>query len=102
MPAPAAGTTDSVDMRGCDVLLVTRTGCHLCELAEPVVRRVSQEHGTSVAVVDVDSDEQLRARFTDHVPVIHVRGRLLDYWQVDEGRLRRALAGEDVPAPPPL
>lgn len=89
-------------MHGGDVLLLTRQGCHLCELAEPVVRQVAGARQASVTVLDVDSDEELRLRFTDHVPVLFVRGRLLDYWQVDAARLARALAGEQVAGPAPL
>ncbi|MEL4503721.1 glutaredoxin family protein [Luteococcus sp. H138] len=91
-----------IDMHGSDVLLLTRQGCHLCELAEPVVQEVCRAHDASITTLDVDSDEHLRARYTDHVPVLYVRGRLLDYWQVDAGRLQRALAGEPVTGPPPL
>ena len=85
-----------------EVVLVSRTGCHLCELAEPVVAEQARRAGVSHVVVDVDSDEALRERYTAHVPVLFVRGQLLDYWQVDEGRLADALAGRPVAGPPPL
>ncbi|GAB2489502.1 hypothetical protein GCM10027030_24570 [Luteococcus sediminum] len=44
----------------------------------------------------------LRERFTHHVPVTFVHGRMLAYWALDEGLLRRALRGEPVEPPPPL
>lgn len=87
---------------GSDVVLVTRRGCHLCEQAEPLARSVCEELGASLALVDVDADAELRSRFTHHVPVTLVRGRMLDYWALDEERLRRALRGEPVEAPAPL
>ena len=38
------------------------------------------------------SDDDLRARWTDHVPVTFVDGRVLSYWVLDADRLRAALA----------
>ncbi|NHB85471.1 hypothetical protein G7085_14910 [Tessaracoccus sp. HDW20] len=50
--------------------------------------------GTRVGwrAIDVDTDEQLRAKYTDHVPVTFVDQELLGYWFVDEVALRAALA----------
>lgn len=81
------------------VLLLTRNGCHLCGDAEQVVRSICEEIGVGWRAVDVDSDEALRARFTDHVPVTFVDQRLLGYWFVDPSALRGALA---QPAPQDL
>lgn len=85
-----------------EVVLLTRTGCHLCQEAEPIVASACERHGSGLRVLEVDSDEGLRARFTDHVPVLFVRGALLDYWRVDEGRLHDALDGRAVAPPPAL
>ena len=73
------------------VTLYSRPGCHLCEEAESVVRAVCAELGEEYVVVMVDDDPQLRARFTDEVPVTFVDGRQHDFWRVDPGRLRAAL-----------
>jgi glutaredoxin len=74
------------------VTFYTRAGCHLCDVAREVVARVCDELGTAWVEVDIDADPQLRARFTDEVPVTFVDGRQHDFWRVDEARLRRALA----------
>lgn len=74
------------------VQLYTRAQCHLCEVAREVVERVCAELGESWTEVDIDADPQLRARFTDEVPVTFVDGRQHDFWRVDEARLRGALA----------
>ena len=73
------------------VTLVTRVGCHLCELAETTLRRLSGELGFGYAEVDVDADEQRRAEYSDRVPVILIDGREHGYWRVEEARLRKAL-----------
>ena len=74
------------------VLLLTRRGCHLCVEAEATVRRTAADLGVTWRAVDVDTDERLRARFTDHVPVTFVDRELHGYWFVDEAALRGALA----------
>jgi glutaredoxin len=74
------------------VTLYTRPGCHLCDSAREVVERVCSELGEQYDEVDIDTDPELRQRFTDEVPVTFVDGRQHDFWRVDEQRLRRALA----------
>lgn len=73
------------------VRLLTRQGCHLCLEAEETVRRVCEDLGVSVAIVDIDDDVRLRERYTDHVPVTFVDQQLHGYWFVDEAALRRQL-----------
>ena len=73
------------------VTLYTRQGCHLCEAARATVERVCADLGEQYDEVDVDTDPELRERYTDEVPVTFVDGRQHDFWRVDERRLRRAL-----------
>ncbi len=73
------------------VTLYSRAGCHLCDEAREVIVRVCEELGTGWTEVDIDADPELRARFTDEVPVTFVDGRQHDFWRVDETRLRQAL-----------
>ena len=74
------------------VVLYTRVGCHLCEMAEAEVAAVCAETGDTWARVDIDQDADLRARFTEQVPVTFVDGAQHDFWRVDPQRLRAALA----------
>ncbi len=74
------------------VTLVVRAGCHLCEPARETVARVAADLGVGWAEVDVDSDPELVARWSQEVPVTLVDGRQHDFWRVDESRLRTALA----------
>lgn len=73
------------------VRLLTRAGCHLCEIAEQTVAEVCAEFGASWETVDVDTDPELKREYTDHVPVTFVDGRRHDFWRVDPDRLRAAL-----------
>jgi glutaredoxin len=72
--------------------LITRVGCHLCEVASDELRRLQRELGFTYREVDVDGSPELRKRFSDTVPVIVLDGREHSHFRVDEGRLRKALA----------
>ena len=74
------------------VVVFTREGCHLCAEAESQVAEICADTGDSWVRVDIDSDADLRARFTEQVPVTFVDGAQHDFWRVDAVRLRRALA----------
>ncbi|KAA1374858.1 glutaredoxin family protein [Aeromicrobium fastidiosum] len=74
------------------VVVYTRVGCHLCEIAEQQVAELCAETGDSWARVDIDDDPDLRQRFTEQVPVTFVDGAQHDFWRVDPTRLRKALA----------
>jgi glutaredoxin len=75
-----------------EVTLITRTGCHLCEEAEQLLRRLRSELGFAYREVDVDASQVLRDEFSDRVPVILVDGKEHGYWRVEEARFRKALA----------
>ena len=75
------------------VLVLTRSGCHLCEQAVAVVAEVCAEVGAGYTTQDVDGDPELRRRYTDEVPVTFVDGEQHDFWRVDPARLRAALTG---------
>ena len=69
------------------VTLVTRVGCHLCEVAETTMRRLRAELGFGYQEVDVDADPARQAEYSDRVPVILIDGKEHGYWRVEEERL---------------
>ena len=73
------------------VVVLTRQGCHLCDVAITQVAAVCVETGEAYAVLDVDGDPELQRRYTDQVPVTFVDGAQHDFWRVDPARLRAAL-----------
>lgn len=81
-------TPDRADTR---VLVLVREGCHLCVDAAEVAAAVCSDAGVQHELRDVDTDDELRAAYTDHVPVTFVDGALLSYWGLDPDALRSAL-----------
>ena len=78
-------------MSGPRVTLYGRAGCHLCDDARAVIDRVCRDLGEEYVEIDIDGDDDLRARYGEEVPVTLVDGRQHDFWRVDEQRLRAAL-----------
>ncbi len=73
------------------VLVLTRPGCHLCEVAVAVVDEVCRDAGVGWRSQDITTDPDLTQRYRDQIPVTFVDGRQHDYWRVDPARLRAAL-----------
>jgi glutaredoxin len=71
--------------------LLTRAGCHLCEVAAETLARIADDAGLTAAEVDVDADPELQAEYGDRVPVVLLDGREHSYFTVDVPRLRRDL-----------
>lgn len=76
------------------VTVYSRGGCHLCAIAEEIVAEVCRVEGESWTRIDIDDDPELRAKFTDQVPVTFVDGKQHDFWRVDPARLTVALRAE--------
>ncbi len=73
------------------VTVVSRQGCHLCEVAAADVARICAELGVEWTTQDVDADPGLRAEYGDRVPVILIDGAEHGYWRLEEDRFRAAL-----------
>ena len=71
------------------VTLISRDGCHLCEVAEQTLERIAPGDWTRV---DVDSSVELQRDYSDRVPVILLDGREHGYWRVEEARLLRDMS----------
>lgn len=76
---------------GARVVLVSKPGCHLCDVAREVIQEVTSELGESFVEVDMLQDEDLIARYAEMIPVTFVDGAQHDYWRVSAQRLRAAL-----------
>lgn len=83
------------------VTLVTRQGCHLCEVAEAALAGLADELGFALELIDVDSSRTLANEYSDRVPVILIDGAEHGYWQLEEQRFRKALAQPPKRAPNP-
>jgi glutaredoxin len=74
-----------------DVVLYSRQGCHLCDVAAEVLAR----HNLAFEVVDIDADPVLREQYNECVPVVVIDGKERFRGRVDELLLRRILSHRD-------
>lgn len=74
------------------VTVLVRPGCHLCDVVRPVAQRAAADHGLEYAEVVVDDDPRLVAAYGEMIPVTLLDCAVIDYWRLDEARLRAALA----------
>lgn len=72
--------------------LISRPGCHLCEVAEQALDRIADSTGEQWTKVDVTDSVELERDYGDRVPVVLLDGREHGYWRVEEDRLLRDLA----------
>lgn len=70
-----------------DVILYTRTGCHLCDVAHDVLC----EHGLAPISVDIDANDELLAQFDTCVPVVTIDGKIRFRGKVEPVLLKRLL-----------
>lgn len=70
-----------------EVVVYTRQGCCLCDQAEQLLSK----HGLHPTMIDIDADPQLRAEYTNCVPVVRIDGKIRFRGRVNEVLLRRLL-----------
>lgn len=58
------------------VVVYTRGGCHLCEVAWNFLSAERRRYGFALAAVDVDTDPELARLYGECVPVVSVDGRV--------------------------
>jgi hypothetical protein len=69
--------------------LISRAGCHLCEVAEQTLDRIAPGQW---ARVEVEDAVELERDYGDRVPVVLLDGKEHGYWRVEEDRLLRDMA----------
>ncbi|HVR27918.1 MAG TPA: glutaredoxin family protein [Thermoanaerobaculia bacterium] len=72
--------------------LLSREGCHLCDDMARLLDDVLPVRGLTYAVVDIDCDPGLRARWGEAVPVLLRDGAPVAKVRLDRARLERILA----------
>jgi hypothetical protein len=82
-------------MRRCEltqVRLYTRPGCHLCDEARDLIRRMRGElREFDLDEIDIDSDDELLSAYLERIPVLAVDGRIVSELELDGESLRANL-----------
>jgi len=73
--------------------LITRHDCHLCDEMAALLDEVLPAFGLSYMPRDVDAEPELRARFTDVVPVLLRDGQPVAKVRTDRRTIVRIIQG---------
>ncbi len=71
--------------------LYGRDGCHLCDAALGVVRRVARDRAFTLQSVDIEADDTLLKAYLERIPVLALDGEELYDFFIDEADLRARL-----------
>ena len=75
-----------------NVLIYSRHGCHLCEIAEKTARDLQAEFPFQLSVKYIDNNSELEKEFGEKVPVIFIDDQPHDYWRLDKTRFIAAIS----------
>lgn len=74
-----------------ELTFLTRADCHLCDIARIQVCSAVGTRDVQVTEIDIDTDEDLRDKYSWDVPVVLLDGRQHSFHHVDRARLEKAL-----------
>lgn len=74
------------------VIVYSRTGCHLCEVAESIIREVRNEVDFDLEIIYIDGKKDLETQYGEEVPVTLIDGDRHDYFRVDRERFKKAVS----------
>jgi hypothetical protein len=76
------------------VLLYSRTGCHLCDVAWQQLEAARLRYYFSLETVDIETDPELVAKHGNEIPVVVINGRIRFRGRINPVLLERLLTAE--------
>ena len=73
------------------VTVISRTGCHLCEIAIDKINLVKDQLKFELEIKIIDDLPELEQEYGEQVPVIMIDDKIHDYWRVDIERFTKAI-----------
>jgi glutaredoxin len=73
------------------VTVISRTGCHLCEIAIDKINSVKDELNFELKIKLINDLPELEQEYGEQVPVIMIDDKIHDYWRVDIERFTKAI-----------
>jgi thiol-disulfide isomerase/thioredoxin len=84
-------------LRILSVRFLTRDGCHLCDEARPVLKKVAKSMNVAIEELDVDGDERLAKLYGLRVPVVlGTHDRVLAEGVIDDRKLLKDALQREV------
>jgi glutaredoxin len=73
------------------VTVISRTGCHLCEIAIDKINLVKDQFKFELEIKLINDLPELEQEYGEQVPVIMIDNKIHDYWRVDIERFTKAI-----------
>ena len=73
------------------VTVISRTGCHLCEIAIDKINSVKDELKFELEIKLINNLPELEQEYGEQVPVIMIDNKIHDYWRVDIERFTKVI-----------
>jgi glutaredoxin len=73
------------------VTIISRTGCHLCEIAIDKIKLVKDQLQFELEIKLINDLPELEQEYGEQVPVIMIDNKIHDYWRVDIERFTKAI-----------
>lgn len=73
------------------VTVISRNGCHLCEIAIDKINSVKNELKFVLEIKLINDLPELEQEYGEQVPVIMIDNKIHDYWRVDIERFTKAI-----------
>jgi glutaredoxin len=73
------------------VTVISRTGCHLCEIAIDKINLVKDQLKFDLEIKLINDLPELEQEYGEQVPVIMIDNKIHDYWRVDIERFTKAI-----------
>jgi glutaredoxin len=73
------------------VTVISRAGCHLCEIAIDKINSVKDELRFELEIKLINDSPELEQEYGEQVPVIMIDNKIHDYWRVDIERFTKAI-----------
>ena len=73
------------------VTVISRTGCHLCEIAIDKINLVKDQFKFELEIKLINELPELEQEYGEQVPVIMIDNKIHDYWRVDIERFTKAI-----------
>ena len=73
------------------VTVISRTGCHLCEIAIDKIKLVKDQLQFELEIKLINDLPELEQEYGEQVPVVMIDNKIHDYWRVDIERFTKAI-----------
>ena len=73
------------------VTVISRTGCHLCDIAIDKINLVKEQLKFDLEIKLINDLPELEQEYGEQVPVIMIDNKIHDYWRVDIERFTKAI-----------